>query len=82
MTKKELEEYLFKEPFEPFRIRMSDGTYHDIQRPGLAVPTDTRLFLALPDGGWTLLVLRQVTSLEDVRPNGQGRGRSKKRRGR
>jgi hypothetical protein len=80
MTKAELEERLNKEPFEPFRVNTSDGKHFDVVNPRTAVAMDTRLFLALPDGGWTLLVLRQVTSLEDVKRNGGPKGRSRKRR--
>ena len=75
MTKKELEEYLYKEPFEPFRIKMADGTYYDVENPRLAVAMDTRMFLAFPKGGWTLIVLRQVTSLEVLPDKGSKRRR-------
>ena len=80
MTKAELEERLNKEPFEPFRVNTSDGKHFDVMNPRTAVAMDTRMFLALADRGWTLLVLRQVTSLSDVNPNGGGRGGSRKRR--
>ena len=67
MTKKELEEYLYREPFEPFRINTADGKFFEVNNPRLAVPTETRLFLAFPKGGWTFVILRHVTSLESVR---------------
>lgn len=76
MTKRELEEYLYKEPFEPFRIRMADGTAYEVRDPRLAVAMDTRIFLAFPKGGWTLLVLRQVTSVEAL-PGKGSKGRRK-----
>jgi hypothetical protein len=80
MTKKELNEYLFKEPFEPFRINMADGKHFDVTNPRLAVAMDTRMFLAFPEGGWTLLALGHVTGLEVISSNGRGKGRAKGRR--
>ena len=79
MTRAELEERLTKEPFEPFRVNTSDGKHFDITNPRMTVAMDTRLFIAFPDQGWTLLALRQVTSLENVRSNGR-RGGSRRRR--
>ena len=76
MTKAELEDRLNREPFEPFRVNTSDGKHYDIVNPRLAVPMDTRLFIALPQDRWTLLVLRHVTGMEDVSPSG-GRKRRK-----
>jgi hypothetical protein len=66
MTKKELEERLNKEDFEPFRVNTSDGKHFDITNPRLAVAMDTRIFIALPENQWTLIALRQVTSLEGL----------------
>jgi hypothetical protein len=66
MTKREIEERLLREPFEPFLVNVSDGKHYEITNPRLAVAMDTRLFIALPDNRWTLIALRQVTSLEDA----------------
>ena len=80
MTRAELQERLDNEPFEPFRVNTSDGKHFDITNPRMTVAMETRLFIAFPDEGWTLLALRQVTSLEDVKSNGGRRGGSRKRR--
>jgi len=66
MTKKELDERLNAEPFEPFRINTADGKSYDVLNPRLAVAMDTRLFLAIGKNEWTLIALRQVTSLQSV----------------
>lgn len=66
MTKDELEEHLNKEPFVPFRINMADGNHYDVENPRLAVAMNTRMFLAYPDGNWTFVVLRHVTSIESL----------------
>ena len=78
MTKAELEERLNHEPFEPFRVNTSDGKHYDVVNPRLAVPMDTRLFIALPGDRWTLLVLRHITGMEDVPRRGSG-GRRQRR---
>jgi hypothetical protein len=72
MTKAELEERLTREPFEPFRVNTSDGKHYDVVNPRLAVPMDTRLFIALPQDRWTLLVLRHITGMQDVPRQGSG----------
>ncbi|HMB96148.1 MAG TPA: hypothetical protein VKK61_08930 [Tepidisphaeraceae bacterium] len=66
MTKKELEERLNAEPFEPFRINVADGKHFDVRNPRLVVPMETRLFIAYGKEEWTFIVLRHITSLESV----------------
>ncbi|MGD0139092.1 MAG: hypothetical protein ABSD28_09460 [Tepidisphaeraceae bacterium] len=66
MTKKELEERLNQEPFDPFRINTADGKHFDVTNPRLVVPMETRLFIALGKNSWTLIALRHVTSLEGL----------------
>ena len=66
MTRKELEERLNAEPFAPFRINLSDGKHFDVVNPRLAVPMDTRLFLAHGKNDWTLIVLRAITSIQSL----------------
>ena len=80
MIKDELQERLKKKPFEPFRINTVDGKHYDVVRPFSAVAMDTRMFLVLPNRRWTFLPFQQVVSFEDVKPNGGGAGRAKKRR--
>ncbi len=69
----DLQELLEQEPFEAFRIRMSDGETYDIVNPALAVAMDTKLFLAMPRDRWKFLSYINMTSVE----NG---GMSKRRR--
>lgn len=66
MTKKELEEYLNKEPFEAFRINTADGKHFDVQDLRLVVPMATRIFLAYGKDRWTFIILRHITSLESL----------------
>ena len=60
----DVQELLDKEPFEPFRIRMTDGNHYDVTNPDLAVAMESNLFLALPKGRWKLLSYQNMTSIE------------------
>jgi hypothetical protein len=53
------------EPFEPFRIRMSDGQSYDVTNPDLVVPMESKLFIALPKDRWRFLSYQNMTSVED-----------------
>ena len=66
MTKRQLNALLWKEPFEPFRINMVGGKCYDVTEPRRAVAMNTRMFLALPDGGWTFLPFQQMGGLETL----------------
>jgi hypothetical protein len=66
VTKKELEDRLSREPFEPFRVNTSDGKRLDVINPRLVVPTDNRLFIVFGSDRWTDVVLRHVTSIESL----------------
>ncbi len=57
---------LNKEPFEAFRINTADGKHFDVVNPRWAVAMDTRIFIAFPDQSWTLIAMRQVTSLQGL----------------
>jgi hypothetical protein len=80
MIKDDLQERLRKKPFEPFRIRTVDGKHYDIVRPFSAVAMKTEMFLVLPNGRGKFLQLQQVKSVEDMKRNGRGKGRSNKGR--
>ena len=57
-------ELLHRDPFERFRIVMSDGHALEITNPQLAAAMDTGLFIALPGDGWIVLSYQQMTRLE------------------
>lgn len=59
-----LQEVLDREPFEAFRIRMSDGNAYEVTNPELVVPMDTKLFLALGNDRWKFLSYQNITSVE------------------
>ena len=44
-----IREYLRREPFEPFVIRMSNGEVHEIRHPECALVMKTRVIVGYPD---------------------------------
>ena len=60
----DIQELLEREPFEPFRVRMADGNYYDVVHSELAVPMESKLFLALPKDRWKFLSYANMTSIE------------------
>jgi hypothetical protein len=40
---------LRKRPFEPFRIHLSDGTFHDVRDPRLTLVTGLRMVVGKPN---------------------------------
>ena len=59
-------ELLDKEPFEQFRIHMSDGHAFEITNPDFATAMETGLFIALPGDGWKIVSYQQMTRVENV----------------
>jgi len=82
MRFQELQDVLRKQPFEPFRIQLSNGQTHEVRHPEFAALTRTSVFVGVPagrDDGPDRLVqvdLLHVVAIEPV--NGQ---RRRKRRG-
>ena len=75
---KELQELLDREPFEPFRIRLSSGDTYEIRNPALTITMRSRLFIAFPGTDrWTLIPFLHITAVEAL---GNGHGRKPRRR--
>ena len=69
----ELRELLEREPFEPFRLRLSSGDAFEVRNPGLAMVMRSRLFLAFPDSDrWTLIPFLHIAAVEAI-GNGNSR---------
>ena len=74
----QINEMLARDPFDPFRIELADGTAYDVRNPGLVVPMQTKLLIAFPaDDRFAVVSLFQITALETL-PGGKGKGRRKK----
>lgn len=66
MDRGTLQELLNREPFESFRIYMSDGHAYEATDPNMMVAMDTKLFIALPGDRWKMLSYGQITRIEDI----------------
>jgi hypothetical protein len=67
MSSTEIREILTREPFQPFRVRLTSGDRYEIRNPELAVPMKTRLFIAAPDADeWTLIPYMHIAVAETI----------------
>lgn len=66
IDRRTLQELIDHEPFEGFRIFMSDGHAYEVVNPALVVPMDSKLFVALPGDQWKFLSYRQITRIEST----------------
>ena len=46
---RDVRENLRKQPFEPFRICMTDGRHYDIRHPGLCIKGLESIYVGVPD---------------------------------
>lgn len=49
MTMESIREFIRREPFEPFVIRLSNGEAHDVLHPECVALTKTKVVVAYPD---------------------------------
>lgn len=86
MRPEDVREHVVKQPFEPFRIFMSDGAIFDVKHPDLCIIGRSALQVVIPDrkNPWMYdrlahCALIHVTRIEPI--NGHARPkRSRKRR--
>ena len=48
MTAEKLQEYLHRQPFQPFRVFLSDGSMHDVRHQEMALLTRREVIIAIP----------------------------------
>ena len=80
-TAENIREKLDREPFEPFRVRVTSGDSYIIRNPQLVVVMKSELFIAEPKSDHHVFVpLLHVAAVESLgRPNGNGRVRRRRR---
>jgi hypothetical protein len=67
MNRQDIHEILQKEPFEPFRIRLSSGDSYEVRDPSSVALMKNRAFIALPDGErWTFCSYLHITAVESL----------------
>jgi len=60
-----IREFLRREPFEPFVIRMSNGEVHEIRHPECALVMKTKIIVGYPDDDRSVTcALVHVNSIE------------------
>ena len=78
MSSEELREFLEREPFSPFRVRLSSGDAYEIRNPDLTVVMRSRLFVAEPGTNrYTLIPFLHIAAVETI---GNGASRRPSRR--
>lgn len=62
-----IREFLRREPFEPFVIRMSNGETHEIRHPECALVMKTKIIVGYPDDDRSVTcALVDVNSIETL----------------
>ena len=67
MTSDTIREFLRREPFEPFVIRMSDGEVHEVRHPECVIVMKTKVVVGYPDEDRTVrCALIHINSVESL----------------
>lgn len=78
MNAREITDLLHRDPFQPFRLRLTSGDSHEVRNPVLAVPMRSRLFVAAPDSDdWKLVPYLHIAAVET---GSNGKSARRKRR--
>ena len=78
VAKDNLQKLLSRDPFEPFRVRLTSGDHYDIRSPFSAALMKSRLFIALPNSDKSVYVpFLHIAALETL---GNDRRKSSGRR--
>ena len=62
----ELQKLMFKEPFEPFRIKLVNGDQFDVADPMTLAFQGTSVWMGFRDGHWLVFPLDKVNSFESL----------------
>ena len=67
MNAETIRDYMRREPFEPFVIRMSNGEAHEVRHPECVLVTKTKVIVYYPDDDRTVhLSLIHVNAVETL----------------
>ncbi len=76
----DIKDLLERQPFEPFRIRLSSGDAYQVRNPHAVALLRNRLFIVVPNGQndrWTFLSYLHIAAVETI---GNGTRPSRRRR--
>jgi hypothetical protein len=82
MARDDLKDLLTRDPFQPFRVRLTSGDHYDIRAPFCAAMLKSRLFIALPNSDRSVVVpYLHIAALETLgnghkAPGSRRKGRS------
>ena len=82
MTPETIQKHLLNDPFQPFRVCLSDGAVYEVRRPEMALVLQREVIIALPRSGERFprhvvyCDLLHITRIEPV----NGKSSAKKRR--
>ena len=75
-----LRDLLSRDPFRPFRVRVSSGSTYEVRNPDLAVPLKSQLFLAVPNSDKvTFIPYLYIAAVDALSSNGHPPRRHKRR---
>lgn len=78
MAADDIRDLLARDPFQPFRVRLTSGDHYDVRDPFSAALMKSRLFIALPRSDKSVLIpFLHVAALETL---GNGHHGSSRRR--
>lgn len=76
MTVSSIRELLEREPFQPFRIRASNGANYEVRKPGLVVVMKSQILIAAANSDrYSLVPLLHVAGVEIMNNGHVRRGR-------
>ncbi|MBI5764507.1 MAG: hypothetical protein HZA51_13380 [Planctomycetes bacterium] len=79
MSTEDIRDALKREPFEPFRIRVTSGDHYEVRDPLSAAMMKSRLFVALPHSDRSVFIpYLHIAAVETL--NGSGHRARRKRR--
>jgi hypothetical protein len=67
MNANEIRDLLRRDPFEPFRIKLTSGDSYDIRDPNAVALGKSRVFIAFPDTDtWTFFSYLHIAAVESL----------------
>ncbi len=64
----ELADLQAKWPFEPFRIKLVNGDFHDVGHPLSMAILSVGVFIASQDGHWAIFTINRISAIESLLP--------------
>jgi len=67
MNRDEIRGLLRREPFEPFRIKLTSGDSYDVRDPNAVALGKNRVFIPFPDADrWTFFAYLHIAAVESL----------------